>query len=142
MASVAPVVASSPGESRSCRALVVEDDRALNELLTDFLELQGMEVTTVTSGDRALEALAAPEPPELVLLDIRIPGVPGDEVLRRIRADPRLSRIPVAAITGMSLGDLELLAAPDALLTKPVDTESLRAVLARLCGGRPRGAEP
>lgn len=127
------------GETISCkRILLAEDDGALLELLTDYLELQDLEVTAVTSGDAALEALERDPVPDLVLLDIRMPGVPGDEVLRRMRADPRLARIPVAAMTGMRPGEVHLLARPDEFLAKPFAIEALGAAMARMC--RPKGA--
>ena len=132
-----------PGEALPCRrVLLAEDDGALLELLTDYLELQGMEVTAVASGDAALRALERDPSPDLVVLDIRMPGVPGDEVLRRMRADPRLARIPVAAMTGMRPGEVTLLARPDAFLAKPFDIEALGAALARLCGQRWEPATP
>ena len=119
------------------RALVAEDDRALLELLTEYLELQGLEVTAVESGDAALRALSDAPPPDLVFLDIRLPGMPGDEVLRQMRANPRLARIPVAAITGMEPSTL--LARPDEFVAKPFDIDSLTAALRRMCA--PPGVE-
>lgn len=123
------------GRALVCRrVLLAEDDGALLELLTEFLELQDLEVTAVMSGDAALEALAREPRPDLVLLDIRMPGVPGDEVLRRMRADPRLRDIPVVVMTGMRREDLHLLAMPDELLSKPFDIDALTAAIERTCG--------
>jgi CheY-like chemotaxis protein len=128
------------GQTFPCRrVLLAEDDRALLELLTEYLELQGLEVTAVETGDAALRALGDKPPPDLVVLDIRMPGIPGDEVLRRMRADPELARIPVAAMTGMR--DVELLTPPDEFLPKPFDVETLAQALLRMCsvhGSRPR----
>lgn len=124
-------------ETLHCRrVLVAEDDRALLELLTEYLELQGLDVTAVESGDAALRELRSGPVFDVVLLDIRMPGVPGDEVLRQMRADPRLARIPVAAITGMQRAEVELLANPDELVSKPFDIESLAAALGRMCAHR------
>jgi CheY-like chemotaxis protein len=128
---------STLAESLHCRrVLVAEDDRALLELLTEYLELQGLEVTAVASGDAALRELLEGPVPDLVLLDIRMPGIPGDEVLRRMRADPRLAQIPVAAITGLQPGEVELLANPDEFVSKPFDIESLAAAIQRMCSHR------
>ena len=125
------------GEALSCRrVLLAEDDGALLELLTEYLELQGVEVTAVESGTAALRALEREPLPDLVVLDIRMPGVPGDEVLRRMRADPRLARIPVAAMTGMRRSEVDLLAHPDEFLSKPFDVEALSAALSRMCAIR------
>jgi CheY-like chemotaxis protein len=122
------------GDALSCRrVLVAEDDGAFLELLTEYLELQGLEVTAVESGDAALRALEENPPFDLVVLDIKMPGVPGDEVIRRMKANPRLASIPVAAITGLRREDIDLLAVPDEFLTKPLEIESLRAALRRMC---------
>ena len=122
------------GEALSCRrVLVAEDDRALLELLTEYLELQGLDVTAVESGDAALRELAENPPPDMVVLDIKMPGVPGDEVLRRMKATPRLAGIPVVAITGLRREEVELLAVPDEFLSKPFEIESLTAALRRMC---------
>ncbi|GEJ56250.1 response regulator [Anaeromyxobacter diazotrophicus] len=123
------------GEELSCRrVLVVDDDGALRELLTDYLELQGIEVVAADSGEAALRELQGPRPPDLVVLDIRMPGISGNEVLRRMKADPRLEHIPVAAMTGMRPGEFQLVAPPDEFLAKPFDVESLSAALTRMCG--------
>ncbi len=125
------------GEVLACRrVLIAEDDRALLELLTEYLELQGLDVAAVESGDAALQALQENPPPDLVVLDIRMPGVPGDEVLRRMRADPRLARIPVVAMSGMRANELQLFARPDEFLAKPFDIESLTSALTRMCRQR------
>lgn len=67
------------------------------------------------------------------LLDIRLPGIWGTDLLRHIKREPRLSRIKVAVLTGLSPGEFELEARPDEFLAKPVDVESLRAALTRMC---------
>ncbi|HEX9290222.1 MAG TPA: response regulator [Anaeromyxobacteraceae bacterium] len=124
-------------ETLSCRrVLLVEDDRALNELLTEFLELQGLEVTAVESGDDALRELEGDAPPDIVLLDLRVPGISGGEVLRRMKQNPRWSHIPVAAMTGMRPGEFHLVADPDEFLAKPFDIDALSAALVRMCEER------
>ena len=128
------------GEELSCqRVLVVDDDGALLELLTEFLELQGIEVVAATSGEAALQELEGPKPPDVVVLDIRLPGLSGNDVLRRMKADPKLARIPVAAMTGMRPGEFQLVAAPDEFLTKPFDVEAFSAALARMVSGTSTG---
>lgn len=125
------------GEELACRrVLVVDDDGALLELLTEFLELQGIEVLAATSGEEALRLLAGPDQPDLVVLDIRMPGLSGNDVLARMKQDPRLARIPVAAMTGMRPGEFTLVAAPDEFLAKPFDVEAFSAALSRMCSGR------
>lgn len=122
------------GEELRCRrVLVVDDDGALRELLAEYLELQGIEVVAADSGEAALREIEGPKPPDVVVLDIRMPGISGNEVLRRMKADPRLARIPVAAMTGMRPGEFQLVAAPDEFLAKPFDVESFSAALSRMC---------
>ncbi|HYS81085.1 MAG TPA: response regulator [Anaeromyxobacteraceae bacterium] len=121
------------------RVLVVDDDGALLELLTEFLELQGVEVVAAASGEAALRELEGPRPPDLVVLDIRLPGLSGNDVLRRMKADPKLAHIPVAAMTGMRPGEFQLVAAPDEFLSKPFDVEAFSAALTRMVSGRPTG---
>jgi DNA-binding response OmpR family regulator len=80
------------------KILVVDDEREILDLLTDHLEDEGYAVSQAVDGEQALEG-ARREPPDLVLLDITIPGVNGLEVLRRLRRDH--PRIPVIMITGI-----------------------------------------
>jgi DNA-binding response OmpR family regulator len=80
------------------KILVVDDEREILDLLTDHLEDEGYAVSQAVDGEQALEG-ARREPPDLVLLDITIPGVNGLEVLRRLRRDH--PKIPVIMITGI-----------------------------------------
>lgn len=122
------------GEALRCRrVLLAEDDRALLELLTEYLELQGLEVSAVEDGEAALRELERERPPDIALLDIRLPGIRGTDVLRHIKQDPRLSRVKVMVLTGLGSEELVLGARPDEILGKPVDVDSLRAALARMC---------
>ncbi len=122
------------GEALRCRrVLLAENDRALLELLTEYLELQGLEVSAVEDGEAALRELERERPPDIALLDIRLPGIWGTDVLRHIRREPRLSRVKVMVLTGLGPEELVLGARPDEILGKPVDVDSLRAALARMC---------
>jgi len=78
--------------------LVVDDEREILDMLTDHLEDEGYAVSQAVDGEQALEGVRR-EPPDLVLLDITMPGVNGLEVLRRLRRDH--PRIPVVMITGI-----------------------------------------
>ena len=84
--------------------LAVDDTRSDRELLVQILEPQGYEVAQATEGDQAL-ALAAGIQPVLILLDVRMPGLNGLEVCRRLKADPATQAIPVIFLTGQSTGD-------------------------------------
>ncbi len=88
------------------KVLVVDDDRDTRDLLQIALEQRGFSVILTSSGKRAL-TLARQEHPHLILLDLKLPGMDGYEVLRRLKSLPETAEIPVVVITG-SLTDEEL----------------------------------
>jgi len=85
---------------------VVDDDRDTRDLLQTALEQRGFTVVMTSSGKRAL-TLARQERPGLILLDLKLPGMDGYEVLQRLKSMPETAEIPVVIITG-SLTDEEL----------------------------------
>ena len=86
------------------RVLVVEDNPLNLKLIKDVLEYQGFEVLTAASGEEGVVA-ALSDFPDLVLMDLQLPGIDGHEALLRIRADPRCSGIPVVAVTAFAMND-------------------------------------
>ncbi|MBA2282210.1 MAG: response regulator transcription factor [Acidimicrobiia bacterium] len=80
---------------RPTRILVVDDDPTIAEVVTRYLERDGCEVESVGDGRRALERALA-DPPDLVVLDLMLPGIDGLEVCRRLRA---LAPVPVIMLT-------------------------------------------
>jgi PAS domain S-box-containing protein len=88
------------------KVLVVDDDRDTRDLLQSALEQRGFAVVLTSSGKRAL-TLARQEHPNLILLDLKLPGMDGYEVLQRLKGMPETADIPVMVITG-SLTDEEL----------------------------------
>lgn len=107
--------------------LVIEDEKNIQELLKFNLEEEGYRVLCVSTGDRGLET-AGREKPDLIILDIMLPGVSGTDVLKSIRANSRIAGIPVLLLTARAqeadkvLG-LELGA--DDYVTKPFSTREL-----------------
>ena len=100
------------------RILVVDDEPAMVGAITALVGSAGHRVITAYDGEAALERFAA-EAPDLVLLDLAMPGIDGVEVLRRIR---RTSRIPVIVLTGETdeLAKVEALdIGADDYVTKP-----------------------
>jgi len=81
--------------------LVVEDEEDLSELLRYNLEREGYAVSTVADGERALQ-LVKRERPALVILDLMLPGMPGVEVCKRLRADVATVRLPIVMVTAKS----------------------------------------
>ncbi len=90
----------------SGKVLVVDDDRDTRDMLQAALEQRGFSVVLTSSGKRAL-TLARQEHPNLILLDLKLPGMDGYEVLQRLKGLPETADIPVVVITG-SLTDDEL----------------------------------
>jgi CheY-like chemotaxis protein len=117
------------------RILVVDDERDNRELLEIVLRWEGFVVVSAPGGDEAL-AIIAHEPPDLVLLDVMMPGMTGYEVVAKIKDDATTRHVPVIMIT--ALGDpntrrLALAAGADDFLAKPITRGELlscvRAVL-------------
>lgn len=111
------------------RALVVEDDGDIRELIAFTLSKEGWEVTQTGTGDRGL-ALARQMKPELVLLDGMLPGLDGFEVCRRLKSDKETQGLPIIIVTARSedadiIAGLELGA--DDYLTKPFSPKVLLA---------------
>ncbi len=83
----------------SATILVVEDDVSAQDLYQVLLEVEGCEVVRALDGDEALEKIQALIP-QLVILDLMMPNLDGEEVLRQMKMDSRLARIPVVVVTG------------------------------------------
>ena len=117
------------------KTIAVVEDNADNRLLLTALLDDRYRLAEYEDGPTALAGIAA-HPPRLILLDISLPEMDGPEVLRRLRGDPALARIPVIALTAHAMtGDRERYLAMgfDDYVTKPIVDESiLFAAIARL----------
>jgi signal transduction histidine kinase len=110
------------------RILVVDDEPRNRELLRDLLELEGHSILEATSGQEAIDRLAA-EPTDLVLLDVNMPVMNGFEATRRIRSDPRTASLPILLVTALSDRDQRLkgiAAGANDYVVKPIDGPDLR----------------
>jgi signal transduction histidine kinase/ActR/RegA family two-component response regulator len=122
------------------RVLVVDDNADAAASLAEILDLWGHEACVACSGIAALEAISR-QRPDIVLLDIGMPGMDGYEVAREIRRRADGRRLPLVALTGYGQrDDIEraLEAGFDAHVTKPAELEELQAVLQSACGERVR----
>ena len=82
--------------------LIVEDNERNLKLLRDVLEYAGYDVRVARTAEDGI-ALAVKEPPDLVLMDLQLPGIDGMEALRRLRENPRTADIPVVAVTAQAM---------------------------------------
>ncbi|NDJ84362.1 MAG: response regulator [Chloroflexi bacterium] len=119
-----PDSASITRTRRDDYVLVVDDDWMNREVIETYLQSAGYRVITVNSGERALE-VAASEPPSLVVLDLKMPGMDGFETCRRLKADGRTRFTPVMVITGVDDDDdrrQAIQTGADDFLTKPFNS--------------------
>jgi response regulator RpfG family c-di-GMP phosphodiesterase len=125
------VLGPTRGITRTVKLLLVDDDAGLRALLRTTFELVDVDVEEAES---ALEALAgiARRRPDVIVLDVSMPGMDGIELCRRLKADPDTAEIPVILLSGSALGDGN--AGADAFLTKPFSPLQLLAVSERLAG--------
>jgi two-component system cell cycle response regulator DivK len=90
----------------SKRILVVEDQEDNRQIIRDLLSATDYEIMEAESGEQALDAVAK-QRPDLILMDIQLPGIDGYEVTRRIKADPEMRSIPIIAVTSYALSGEE-----------------------------------
>jgi diguanylate cyclase (GGDEF)-like protein len=112
-------------------ALIIEDERDVAALFRHVLDLLGFRTELVFHGQTAIERLSH-SLPDLVLLDLHLPGVPGSEVLQFIRKTEELNHTKVVVITGHAHVAGGLVTQPDLLLMKPVSVEQLMDLITRI----------
>ena len=109
--------------------LIVDDDPTAREALVAILEGEGYELHLAKDGIRALQMLEQLQP-DLILLDVMMPGMTGFEVCQRIRATPALAEVPIILLTALDDPDSRLRgieAGADDFLSKPPDRRELTA---------------
>jgi two-component system cell cycle response regulator len=107
------------------KIMVVDDELEIRDLLSKFLTEEGYEVILASAGEEAIE-LAKRETPHAILLDIRMPGIDGIEVCRRLKAEPKTQYIPIIMITGYDENKIDSIeAGADDFVNKPIDLVEL-----------------
>ena len=112
--------------------MVVDDDPDVRLLVRSFLSRENGDVIEATTGAEAL-ALAREQRPDLVLLDLRLPGMDGHAVLRELRSDPSFSGLPVVVVSAFadrSSIDAAFAEGATRYVTKPFDRDELIEVIA------------
>jgi CheY-like chemotaxis protein len=112
--------------------MIVEDDADVRETMAQVLESEGHRVTTARDGTDALEAFARGERPELIVLDLMMPGMNGWDLRAALRRDPELASVPVIVVSAIPPGS-ERLGELDAveILHKPFELDTLLAAVDR-----------
>lgn len=117
------------------RVLIIEDDRDVRVELADALRDAGLAPDVACDGAEGLERLRAGPAPALILLDLRLPRLGGEEFLEALRADPLYEHVPVITMTaGLGAPD------PDAVvahLHKPFDLDDLLGIVLSICELQP-----
>ena len=123
---------AATGEMAGRRVLLVDDDMRNLFALSKVLRGWGLQVNMAQDGYKALKMLADDEAPELVLMDIMMPGMDGYEAIRAIRAQPPFAGLPIIALTAKAMrGDREkcLEVGASDYLSKPIDIDKLASMM-------------
>lgn len=128
------------------RCVLVVEDNALNmELARIILEVNGYEVLSALDADEC-RAVLATRRPDLILMDVGLPGTDGLQLTRELRADPTRHDLLIVAMTAHAMADdarRVIEAGCDGYLTKPIDARALAQQVARFIEqGRPKGDAP
>jgi DNA-binding response OmpR family regulator len=118
------------------RLLIIEDDADTLEMMRVLCNAQNIKVVGARTAEDAIAALDS-ERPDLIISDIKLPGMDGREFVRRLRADRRTGGMPMIAITGLVSEDdrnLALEAGFDAHLPKPINYNELFELVRKLTG--------
>jgi CheY-like chemotaxis protein len=116
----------------SARILVVDDNPTNLKLASEVLELEGHDVLRAMDAEQALDVLQL-HSPDLILMDIALPGMDGLELTRRLKADARTRAVPIVALSAFAMkGDEEkaLASGCDGYITKPINTRTFPAQVA------------
>jgi len=123
--------------------LVVEDNERNLKLLRDVLEYAGYDVRVARTAEDGI-TLAVSEPPDLVLMDLQLPGIDGMEALRRLRESPRTADVPVVAVTAQAMKqdrERALAAGFNGYVEKPISVRAFTDQVRGFLSGGEEGTE-
>ena len=121
----------------SNKILVVEDNEMNMQLFEYLLEESGFEIVKATTGEEALK-LATASKPDLILMDIHLPGMDGLSVVRELKANGDMDNVPILALTAHAMrGDKDrfLQAGCDGYISKPIDVKTFIPSIQQFLGG-------
>lgn len=130
--------------TRSPLILVIDDNDSGLLLVRSVLELDGFRVNSASSSEEALQRLTA-QAPDLILMDVQLPGQDGLALTRQLKADPGTSSIPIVALTAHVMpGDRDqaLDAGCTGFISKPINTRTFSAQVWECLPAEPREAGP
>lgn len=111
-------------------ALIIEDDRDIAALFRHVIDIAGYRTEIINHGQAAVERLSNSKP-DIVILDLNLPGVSGKAILEKIRKDERLDQTKIIVVTAHAYIADNLLVKPDLILLKPVSTDQLLSFIDR-----------
>jgi DNA-binding response OmpR family regulator len=111
--------------------LVIEDDPSVRTLLRDIFVEEGYDVLLAANGEKALVTLTTVRP-DLITLDLDLPGISGATVLRQLREQEETEMLPVALVSARERISSEVKAQAQAIVRKPFDVDDLLAAVRRL----------
>jgi two-component system cell cycle response regulator DivK len=120
------------------KVLVVEDNERNLKLVRDVLQYAGYQVLSASTGEEGVE-LAKSASPDVILMDLQLPGIDGMEALRRIRGTPATANVPVVAVTAFAMRDdrdRAIDAGFDGYVEKPLSVRDLPHQVRQFLGPR------
>jgi CheY-like chemotaxis protein len=117
--------------------LVIDDNPANLKLIRVLLTAEGYQIFTAPDAESALATIKT-SPPQLILMDLQLPGMDGLTLTRQLKAEPSTRMIPIIAITAYAMKgdeDKAIAAGCDAYITKPIDTRALPTLVSRYFPG-------
>lgn len=122
--------------SGAARILVVDDNPTNLKLASDVLQFEGYQVLQAADAEAAMEVISR-SPPELILMDIALPGMDGLTLTRALKGDDKTRHIKIVALTAFAMKGDDLKAKDagcDGYITKPIDTRKLPIQIAEVLG--------
>jgi CheY-like chemotaxis protein len=121
------------GNGEGAWLLVVDDDEDIRDTVKSLLELKGYRVATAADGAEGLARMREGTPPAVVILDLMMPGMSGEEFRAAQLRDRNLATVPVIVLSGAGrLSERQSLAGTE-VVPKPIDLQVLFAIVARFC---------